>query len=329
MIAARLGLIELLDRDGAVAHRLPVLRWPLTIGRALDCDVVLDDAHASAVHATLEAADGGALLTVGDSLNGLRLGGRLLAGGAQAALASGSEWQIGRTRLRLRLAGEALAPELPLDVAPPVDGRWLAAGILLLLAWVLGERWLETDPGDPLSGYLTVLIGVPVALGVWCFLWALGSKLFVRHFDFLAHLRLALSLLLASLALDALLPLAAFALSWEWLLRAAEVLMLALVCVLLHGHLSLIVPSRRRALAVGFATMLAVGVGLKLTLNQQRSDRWFAPLYLNTLGPPALRVAPTVTPQRFIDEARRLREPLEQRARDPDAPGWLPLDEAD
>ena len=32
--AAPLAMVELLDRDGAVAHRVPVRRWPVTIGRA-------------------------------------------------------------------------------------------------------------------------------------------------------------------------------------------------------------------------------------------------------------------------------------------------------
>ncbi|WP_428420540.1 FHA domain-containing protein [Methylibium sp.] len=324
MSGARLGLIELLDRDGGVAHRLPVMQWPVTIGRALDCDVVLDDPHAAPRHATIEAADGEPLLLcVGESRNGLRLAGRTVHAGERAALGSGAEWQIGRSRLRLRLAGEVLAPELPWTAAAPVHGRRLLAGLVLLLAWVLGEHWLQSDPGDPLSSYLPVLVGTPVMLGVWCFLWALGSKLFTRHFDYLAHLQLALGVLLVSLLLDAALPLAAFALSLEGLARAGELITLALGCGLVWGHLSLILPTRRQALAVGFATMFVVGAGLKLALNQQRSDRWFAPLYLSTLGPPALRLAPTTGPQQFIDEARALRQPLEKRARDPDAPSWL------
>lgn len=324
----RVALIELLDRDGGVAHRVAVSRWPITIGRALDCDVLLDDPHAAARHASLHAQGGQATLTVGDTLNGLRLAGRLLPAGASVPVAGGSEWQIGRTRLRLRLPGETLAPEQVLAPPAPLRGRWLAAGLLLLLAWLLGNHWLESDPGDPLSGYLPVLVAVPIGLGVWCFLWALGAKLFTRHFDFLAHLRLALSVLLVSLLLGAVLPLAGFALSWAWLLRAGEVLTLALGCALIYGHLSLILPTRRHALAVGFATMFLVGISLKLVLNHQRTDRWFSPLYLSTLGPPALRLAPTVTTERFLTEARALQAPLEKQARDKDSRDWLP-DEAD
>lgn len=328
MTGARLGVVELLDRDGAVAHRVPITQWPIRIGRALECEVMLDDVHAAPHHVTLASGtDGGVELVAGDSVNGVHLHGRQLPGGSRAALVAGSEWQVGRTRLRLRLAGETLPAELPLSTPSPVSGRRLAAGLVVLLGWVLGDHWLQSDPGDPLSSYLSVLLSVPLALGIWCFLWALGSKLFTRHFDFLAHLRWALGILLAGLVLDALLPLAAFALSWEWLPRAGELLALLLGCVLLHGHLSLIVPGRRRLLAVGFATLLVVGAGLKLALHHQRTDRWFTPLYLSNLGPPALRLAPAITPRQFVDEARQLREPLERRAREAEAPGWLPWDE--
>lgn len=327
MSGARLGLVELLDRDDGVAHRIPITHWPVTIGRAIDCDVLLDDPHAAAHHATLRATEAGVELVAGDSANGVQLQGRSLASGATAPVDGGTEWQIGRSRLRLRLPGETLPAELPLSTPSPVRGRRLAAALAGLLIWVLADHWLESDPGDPVSGYLSVLLGVPLALGFWCFLWALGSKLFTRHFDFLAHLRWALGLLLAGLLLDALLPLLAFALSWEWLPRAGELLALALGCLLLYGHLALIVPGRRRVLMAGFTTLLVVGAGLKLTLHHQRTDRWFAPLYLSSLGPPATRLAPAVTAEQFVDQARKLRGPLERRAREAEAPGWLPWDD--
>ena len=325
--APRLGLVELLDQGGAVAHRIPVTRWPVTIGRALDCDVVLDDPHAAAHHASLSAdGSGTAMLQVGATRNGLRLGGRLVAAGGEIAVASGNEWQIGRTRMRLRLAGEALAEEVPLLVVPVVRKRWLLAGLALLVGWMLGQRWLESDPGDPLSGYLAALVGVPLGLGIWCFLWALGSKLFARHFDFLAHLRWALLITLASQVLEAMLPLAAFALSWEWLARSKELLVLALGCLLVYGHLRIVLPTRRQMFAVAFASVFIVGATLRMALNHQRTDRWFSPLYLSSLGPPALRLVPAVSPAQFLDEARALRAPLEKRARDTDAPAWLAVD---
>src|SRR4030095_2492866 len=49
----RVALIEIVERDGRVRQQLDVRGWPLSIGRALDRDLVLDDPHVAAEHATL------------------------------------------------------------------------------------------------------------------------------------------------------------------------------------------------------------------------------------------------------------------------------------
>ena len=61
----RLAVVEVLDRDGHARQVVPVARWPVTIGRAIDCDVVLDDPFVAAHHATLEEIDGVLTLVVG------------------------------------------------------------------------------------------------------------------------------------------------------------------------------------------------------------------------------------------------------------------------
>ena len=48
-----LALIETLDRDGQPRQILRVSQWPVRIGRAIDCDLVLDDPHVAAHHAAL------------------------------------------------------------------------------------------------------------------------------------------------------------------------------------------------------------------------------------------------------------------------------------
>jgi hypothetical protein len=50
----KLAVVEILDRDGHARQAVPVSRWPVTIGRAVDCDIVLDDPYVAAHHATLD-----------------------------------------------------------------------------------------------------------------------------------------------------------------------------------------------------------------------------------------------------------------------------------
>ena len=317
-----LALVELLDRDGQVRHGVAVTQWPVRLGRAIDCDVVIDDPHVAAHHATLSETAGGALqLQAGDETrNGVHLARGLLRAGEGAELGPGEVWQLGHTRVRVRRAGEVLAPERPL--APePWRGGWAAllplAGALLV--WMLAEQWLGNEPGSRLIDYLPALLGVPVLLALWAGLWGLGAKLFRHRFEFWPHLRVVLSFLLAIAVLDAALPVLAYALSWEFLARVRGFVRGALLCAMFATHLSLVLPARRRWLQGAVAVSFVVGTALTLARNVQSSERYFEPLYLSTLPPPALRLAPAVSVEQFLGEAKKLRAKLDAHARDGDS----------
>ncbi len=49
-----LGLIEAHDRHGALLARAPITHWPVTVGRALDCDLVLDDPFVAPRHLRID-----------------------------------------------------------------------------------------------------------------------------------------------------------------------------------------------------------------------------------------------------------------------------------
>ncbi len=314
----RLALIELLDRDGRVRRALDVHAWPVTLGRALDNTWVLDDPHVAPHHATLAAAaDGRLSVLVGDSRNGLQLGSQLLRAGQQAPLpAGGAQLQIGGQRLRLRLAGAALAPEWPL-ARPLVAGLGLWA---MLLAWVLVQtlqRWIQLDPGADLVQWLPWLLGLPGGLALWCGLWALGSKLFRHGFEFASHAAIALAWLLAYEALDLLLPMAAAALGWPWLWQAYHQWGLPLLAMLLvRAHLRQLLPQRGLAINASLVLVLAAGLAVTLVINLRQQGRVFSEPYMSTLPPPALRWGGSV-PLPAVDAAMLpLRDALQQRARE-------------
>ena len=107
----RLALIELLGRDGQIARPVDVWRWPLSLGRALDNDVVVDDPHLAPHHLRLAPGEDGTLqLHALPSRNGVQLAGRAVAGPTPLPR-GGALLQLGTTRLRLRLPGETLAAD--------------------------------------------------------------------------------------------------------------------------------------------------------------------------------------------------------------------------
>lgn len=313
----RIALIEVLGRDGRVRRTLDVHRWPVTVGRALDNTLVLDDAHLAPHHATLAPDDAGRLtLRVGDTVNGVTLAGRRVAAGGRAALPpAGALLQLGGQRLRLRLAGEDLPAERPLG--RPALGPWplLAA----LLAWALlqaAERWVMLDPGADLVLWLPWVLGLPVGLALWCGAWALGSRLLRHGFDFAGHAAIALPGLLALALADLLLPPLAAAADWPllWHLQKLWVPAIA-VAVVLRAHLLLWLPQRGLVVTGCVLAMLLTGLGLAGLFNQRQLGRWFADPYMRTVPPPALRLGRPAPIASIGPALLPLRDALAERVR--------------
>ncbi|MDP2005586.1 MAG: FHA domain-containing protein [Rubrivivax sp.] len=310
----RLALIELLGRDGQVARTVDVWRWPLTLGRALDNDVVIDDLHVAAHHARLSPdADGTLLLQALPSRNGLRFAG-LPVNAPTPLPAGGGLLQLGATRLRLRLPGETLAPETPLPRHAP--GAPLPAPLLLgaaVFALLLGSHWLTLDPGAGYAAWLPVLVGLPAVLAAWCGLWALMSKLFQHRFDFNGHLRIALPWLLALGLADGLWPLftAALALPGWW--KLGPTIEGVLLALMVHAHLVHLLPLHRRAVAATVATLAVASAALSAAFTWRSTDSLVATPYMSTLPPPALRLAGTAPTAALVQDMAVLAEGLAAR----------------
>jgi hypothetical protein len=316
-----LAALEVLDRDGQARQTFIVHRWPLRIGRALDNDVPLSDPHLAAHHLSIECGERGLELRVGDSHNGVQLGHRLLRAGEPTALPDGGdaiELSAGRTRLRLRLPGQTLTPELALAATAPLARRVLpvliAAAVVLLGLWL--RTWLDTDPDGFGRAAGTVMVGAVVAAALWCGAWALLSKMFTHQARFGWHLRVFLMASIASLAVSVLPSLVAFAFSWPWPSDFAFVGAIGVAATALYFHLLAVEPNRRRLMKWAAATCAAVGIGLTLWFNVQRTGQFGDELYMSHLFPPALRVARPVATDAFIDGLAPLRATLDTKAKD-------------
>ena len=313
----RLALIEVFERDGRVGHSASVHGWPLTLGRALDNDVVLDDPHVAAHHATLSPDDQGSLvLDVGDTVNGVEVDGRRHGARAQVALpAGGAKLQLGGLQLRLRLPAEVLAAERPL----PVLGRAHLAGPLLagLVFLLLGlfDHWLSLDPGADAAAWLPVAVGLPIAVAGWCVLWALAAKLFQHRFDFMGHLRIVLPWLLAVELVDLLLTPLAATLGWPWLWRLVSPLQVLLGLLMLRAHLALLLPHSRHAVTTVLAAAALAATAISLTVIHRATDRFSRPAYMSTLPLPALDLGGAVTADDVVQDLAPLAGRLAARAK--------------
>jgi hypothetical protein len=314
--ADRIALIECFERDGRPGRTHDVPAWPLTLGRSLANQVVLDDPFVAAQHARIAAdADGRLTLEVLDTANGVQLDGRHLAAGARWALpAGGATLQLGQTRLRLRLAGETLAPERPLPPRQAATLRLALQAAALLLLSVAGLA-LRMDPGADSSAWLTGLLFLPAALGLWCAAWALLSKLFQHRFDFMGHLRTALPWVLAIELCAPLLQQAGASLGWPLPWRAAPLLQALLALLWLHAHLVLVLPLHRRAVATAVAAMGMVAGGITLNGSYRSTDSFSRAPYMSSLPLPMLRLGATSSTQSLVAEMAGLGPALATRAK--------------
>jgi len=199
---------------------------------------------------------------------------------------------------------------------------WTLLALAGMLALVLGQSWLTlTEPSQLARQLPGVLGGVVLAVSVWAGLWALATKLFTGHLQFWRHVRIACFSSLAVQAVSTLAGLLAFMFSLESLARFEGLMLLLGAAAGIYVHLTVIAPQRRRGLAALVAGIAVLATVALLGSNWLQNKRLSNKLYLSTLYPPSLRMAPAVPVAQFLDEAGSIRKRLDERLKDrePDA----------
>lgn len=316
------AILEVLDRDGQVRQTHVVQRWPLTIGRAFDNDVVLADPYVAPRHLSVTEGEAGLVLNVGATLNGVEVGSKRLRDGQTLpidASAPPADWIAGRTHLRLRLPQQALPAELPLAAAAPRGRRFgpVLTALLVLLAALSFSTWLESDPDNLGRGLGSMLVATASGMALWVGVWALLSKTFTRQTWLGWHLKVFLFASIAWMLCDVVPELLGFALSWPWISDFGFVASYAVGATALYFHLLAVEPARKRLMRGIATSAFVLGVALSLWFNYQRSDRFGAELYMSHLFPPSLRIARPVETDRFVDGLTRLKPVLDKRAKEP------------
>ena len=322
-----LGLLEVLDRSGAVVQSLKVSHWPVTVGRSLHADLVLTDSHVAGVHLRIDVAPANVedevdavpplVVHVLDTVNGVRRGRQQHGRDSHFAWNGEDELTLGRFRLRLHLAQTALAPE---QVLAAFRWRRAATTFALLLAFAalqLWGAWLgQTEPHKfGLGAAKLVATGSAFALG-WAGLAALLTKLFTGHPQFWRHLRIVLAAFVAAMLATSLLSAMAFAFGWTQLGRLGSHVDWAAIGIALLVQEWVVARNRRRWVQIAIVSSLAaLGVGAAFWMagkNAQSGPR------LATLYPPGWRLVAPVPASQWMDESQSLRERLDQRLKNDD-----------
>jgi hypothetical protein len=328
-------IVEVCHADGT-RTRHAIDGQPLTIGRALANDLVLDDPYVDARHARIARDENGALFIEDlGSVNGVVSENARQRG--VLPLPIGGEVRVGRTTIRFRDSEEPLAPALVDEPAPaparapdPVAlprtdllGRLLATTrgrltIIVATVTLFGlYSWLGTSARSSASDVTSTVMGFAMLIALWAAIWAVASRIVVHRAHFISHLAIAAAFTLAALGLT---------ISGDWLSfffpdfflgsTLTVLISLGLFAALIAWHLSLSsTMSRRRQWRVGFivaGTLLAIGGLAALTEEDSFS---VVPKFSSAVKPVAAEWVPTSSIAEFDEVMKKLKTEVDGMAK--------------
>lgn len=315
-------MLEVLDRRQRVAQRLRLDHLPLTIGRGLAADVVLDDPYVCPLHARIVRDPDGRLVAEDlDSVNGLYAHSpeRRVS---RVALDTTATLRLGRTTVRVRSADAPLAATL-VDRSGPEAARppamRLTALCIAALALVGADAYLGSyapnAPRDALSEMLVVLV---LALA-WSTGWAFVNRVLGHQWNLLGHLTVVCGFVVGLLILGVAFAYAGFLISAPRLVEGVEVVLtVLLLAALLSGHLGLVAPAppaRRRLSALGAA---AVFIGLIEIMPRLLGDDFTEELRFGAaLRPVPSGLLPTRSVDQFLTGLDGVRDEVDRLAKEP------------
>lgn len=192
-------IVEVLHpRTGEVRQRLRLERFPTSLGRQLDNDLVLDDPYVDAHHARFVLDEDGSLVLEDlGSVN--KLATAMHPAAERVRCVAGAELRVGRTRLRFRDESAPVPAALSLTGVSDaeVPRRWFERppariAVIAIAALTFGlTGWLATAERNGATVALTAVMGFFLLGVMWAGVWAVGGRVVVGQFRFVAHLAIA------------------------------------------------------------------------------------------------------------------------------------------
>lgn len=313
-----LAFIEVLARDGEVAARHPVQRWPVTAGRGYEADIIIDDPFVAPLHVRIEPAAHGRFRVADlQSVNGIAL---LPSEERVAAAEAGPDdvVRLGRTQLRIRAPSYAVRPELPLRAASfyrrPFAFVVMAAALLAITVW---NAWIMTTIQEDRAFLVFPVLVVCTGVGVWISVWSLVGRTVGGRANFAAHGFVACATLAALALTEAVFEYLSFGLSARWPGYLGTAATVALFAYMIYRQLRLNSRAPRRRLGIVAAAVALAGYGAVTGIEMAgESSREGAQRYSESLKPPAFLWVRGVAPEEYLAHAGRLKRKVDAWVRD-------------
>lgn len=320
--------LEVRDPHGRTTWRR-LDQLPITIGRAVSNDVIVDDPYTDAVHARIELDEQGALVIVDNgSLNGLVVNGTRAAGTVQ--LTPGRDLRLGRTMLRLRDGEEPIPPALRMDsgakhwLVHTARGRGAVIGAAVGIAAL--NAWLASVDADTGINIFAGVMAVVVMLLIWSGIWSASARGADRRFNFAAHLAVASLIAVAMFVYSTISEWMAFLFpAAEFLSSLEGFVYLGALAWAVAAHLEvphLLTPKRRWRTGL-VVSGIALGLAMLATLLDT-DDFTHIPEFQGQLKAVPASLVPTTTTEQFLTVMREVKGEADEAAKSTaaqDAPG--------
>ena len=315
---------------------------PLTLGRSLGNDLILDDPYVDAKHARI-AMDGAGALRIEElgTVNGLVANETRIRGAVDVL--PGVEVRVGRTKLRFRDTDEVMAPALidepvvepravlarparpPVIESPSPAGRlgvWInttpariAVIVTALGIFALGS-WLSSSDRSSMSTAMSGAAGFAVLAALWAGVWAVASRASVHRFHYLGHFAIISAIAVVGLLWSTAESWLAFFFPDAGFIEfLSTVSAIALMTALIASHLALSsTMSRVRRWRVGVLIscgIMALGGLAILAMDDSFSD---VATFSGTLKPVAASWIPTRSVDEFGAAMREVKDDVDELA---------------
>ncbi|HET7923674.1 MAG TPA: FHA domain-containing protein [Rhodanobacteraceae bacterium] len=322
--------VEVLSRlhHHDVAARYRFTDVPITIGRAYDNDVVIDDPHVAAHHLRITRGENGALVAEDlGSLNGLYVD-RARKRSKEVTLDAGHELSIGATVLRVRTAVHEVPAETPMLRGLPY---WPSAILCIVGVFALAalDLWLSETSEPKAIRYFTPLLILTVAVSVWTTAWSVLTRVFTGRARFGLHFLIVAAGLLGYSVYSQLAEMGAFAWSWTALANSSYVVAWLFLGGIVFAHLLVVNKARRPLKLVVALILVAAGIAMQTLKQSEYRSTYGQPALLGRLEPPALRLVSPQREQAFFTDSEAIRARLDKARLEEPTGGGEPQGEED
>ena len=299
--------LEVVDRSGLVRERVSLNQTPVILGRAYDCQVIIEDPYVCPQHIKISLAENGELLIEDlDSLNGLSIS-KHGAKQSQLKLQPGDDCFIGWTKLRFRYRDEQVAParhdhSRQLVFSLLQQPRFLAIIIILAFLQLIFSGWLDQARQVELHTLLVAPATAYLFLIVWALVWSVVGKLLVHRACFFTHFAIVAVMISLTLINDGVIGYSLFMLDMDLFLVYIQLVTgFIITAVMLYAHLHFATRTRPKNQLVIAIFISAIFTVLLAYIDYEEKDEFSSsPAYSVFLKPPMFVIGSVQTTDEFL-----------------------------